>query len=336
MKLFEQYTIKNVTLKNRIVMPPMCMYCADTEGLANEKHLVHYTTRAVGGVGLIIVEATAISPEGRILEGDLGIWDDAQIEGLRKITHCCHQYGAKMAIQLGHAGRKGFLKNENLAPSALAFSEELGMPKELSPEEIGFLVEKYKQSAERAVKAGFDMIEIHGAHGYLIHEFLSPLTNKRADAFGGSLENRVRFLKDVLGAVRSVVPKDMPVTLRVSASDYAEGGLTIEEMIRIINQVKEALDMVHVSSGGLLSSGIKSYPGYQIEFARAIKESCQIPTIAVGLITNATMVAEILENNRADLVALGRELLRNPYWVLEQAKLNQIAHQIPTFYERGF
>lgn len=336
MKLFEAYDLKNIKLKNRIVMPPMCMYSANEYGMANVDHLVHYAARAAGGVGLIILESTAISEEGRIQEQDLGIWDDDHVAGLRRVAHCCQGYGAKVGIQLGHAGRKGCAKSDNLAPSILAFDDELGNPTELSVEGIGQLVEKYKQAAVRAVNGGFDLIEIHGAHGYLVHQFLSPLTNKRKDEFGGSLENRIRFLKQIIEAIRSVVPEEMPVTLRVSASDYEEGGLDIEETIKIVNGVKDGLDMIHVSSGGLLSKGVKSYAGYQVEFANAIKKRCGIPTIAVGLITDPTMVEEILESGRADLVALGRELLRNPYWVLSQVKKGNGEDQIPHCYERGF
>ena len=336
MKTFEPYAIKNISLKNHVVMPPMCMYLADTDGKATEKHLLHYATRAVGGVGLIIVEATAISPEGRIQNSDLGLWCDEQIEPLKKVVQACHHHGAKMVLQIAHAGRKGFDRDNLVAPSSIAFSESYGCPHELSTEDILALAEKFAHTAKRAVEAGFDMIEIHAAHGYLLHEFLSPLSNHRQDEFGGSLINRIRFLKLVLEKVKAVIPEAMPVLLRVSASDYDVGGIDIEEMVRIINEVRHHIDMVHVSSGGLLNQGIEAYPGYQVEFSRIIRESCQTPTITVGLITDSKMTEEILKNNRADLVALGRELLRNPYWVLQHSATCGQKQFIPACYERGF
>jgi NADPH2 dehydrogenase len=336
MKILETYQIKNVLLKNRIVMPPMCMWMADEDGLANQKHLVHYVTRAVGGVGLIIVEATAVSPEGRIEPKDLGIWNGEQKNSFKALVEECHRYGAKMALQIAHAGRKGFDDANIVAPSPLAFSGEYGIPHELTNREILQKVDEFKAAALRAVQAGFDMIEVHAAHGYLIHEFLSPLTNKRTDEFGGSLENRVRFLKLILEGIREILPESVPLEMRVSASDYTTGGIDVHEMVKMINHVKKYLDLVHVSSGGLTETAPKSYPGYQVEFSRIIKEQCGIPTIAVGLIDKADLAEEIVENGRADLVALGRALLRNPYWTLNVAHANQSDNFIPKMYERGF
>ena len=336
MKLFEKYRIKNLLLKNRIVMPPMCMCLADEKGLVNQEHIVHYVTRAVGGVGLIIVEATAVSSEGRIEPKDLGIWNEDQKNSFEALVNQCHQYGAKMALQIAHAGRKGFDDKNIVAPSSLPFSSGYGVPHELTKQEILRKVDDFKSAALRAVQAGFDLIEVHAAHGYLIHEFLSPLTNNRTDEFGGSLENRVRFLKLILEGIREILPAEVPLQIRVSASDYAIGGIDIHEMVEIINQVKSYLDLVHVSSGGLTEDPVKSYPGYQVEFSRIIKEQCGIPTIAVGLIDDPDLAVEILENGRADLVALGRTLLRNPYWVLNVANVNRLSFLIPKMYERGF
>ena len=334
MKLFEEYSIKNLVLKNRIVMPPMCMFMTDGDGLANQKHLVHYVTRAVGGVGLIIIEATAVSPEGRIMPEDLGIWNEEQKNRLKTVVEECHRNGAKMALQLAHSGRKGF---ENIvAPSALAFNSDSAVPHELTKQEILEKVNQFKAAALRAVEAGFDLIEVHAAHGYLVHEFLSPLTNKRTDEFGGSLENRVRFLKLILTAIREVLPANVPLEIRVSASDYQAGGIDVEEMVKIVNQVKDLIDLVHVSSGGLTEHPVKAYPGYQVEFSRIIKEKCSIPTIAVGLIDDLSLAEDIVENGRADLVALGRLLLRNPYWVLNAAHAKKINSFIPAMYQRGF
>jgi len=335
MRIFEEYRIKNLTLRNKIVMPPMCMYMSK-DGFINQDHIVHYATRAVGGVGLIIVEATAVSPEGRISANDLGIWDEARANSFKPLIDQCNKYGAKMALQISHAGRKGFDKGNIVAPSAIAFNGEYGTPNELTKEYILHIIENFKAAATRAVRAGFDLIEVHGAHGYLIHEFLSPLTNQRSDEFGGSLENRVRFLKLVLEGIREVIPDDLPLTIRVSASDYLTGGIDVEEMVRIINEVKGLLDMVHVSSGGLVEAPVKSFPGYQVEFSRIIRERCGIPTIAVGLIDSPEFAEEILGNGQAELVALGRELLRNPYWVLNAAHAKRDDGFVPKMYERGF
>jgi len=336
MKLFGEYSIKNLVLRNRIVMPPMCMWQAENNGIVNQKHFVHYVTRAIGGVGLIIVEATAVSSEGRIEPKDLGIWNDEQKNSFKSLVDECHQYGAKVALQIAHAGRKGFDDANIVAPSALAFNSDYGIPHELTKQEILQKVNNFKSAALRAVEAGFDMIEVHAAHGYLVHEFLSLLTNKRTDEFGGSLENRVRFLNLILASIREALPSDIPLEMRVSASDYQAGGIDIEEMVKIINLVKNYLDLVHVSSGGLTENPVKSYPGYQVEFSRIIKEKCGIPTIAVGLIDDPSLAEEIIENERADLVALGRALLRNPYWTLNVANANKINTFIPKMYQRGF
>ncbi len=337
MKLFEAYALKDMILKNRVVMPPMCMYRANEEGISNAFHLTHYVTRAVGGVGLIIFEATAVSPEGRISDHDLGLWNDQQIRGLKDINAACKAYGAKTAIQLIHAGRKCAASvPEIFAPSALAFSSEYRLPQELTVAQIKEVVTAFKEAARRAHEADFDAIELHGAHGYLIHQFLSPLTNLRTDAYGGNTANRTRFLKEILAAVHTVWPKEKPILLRVSASDHQKDGIDLQEMIHIINEVKASIDMVHVSSGALLPIGVKSYPGYQVTFSEGIKSHCQIPTIAVGLITEASMVEEIISNGRADLVALGRELLRNPYWMLKVATQNNVEGYIQSSYESAF
>jgi NADPH2 dehydrogenase len=337
MVTFKEYTIKDMTVKNRIVMPPMCMYSSDNTGKVKDFHFVNYVNRAIGGVGLIITEATAVIPNGRISDRDLGIWSDGHFVGLKRVVDVCHEQGAKLAVQLGHAGRKSEVMDEPIvAPSAIRFCDDYPIPKELSVDDIKNIVNKFKDAALRAFKIGFDAIEIHGAHGYLIHEFLSPLTNKRQDEYGGSLENRVRFLKEILEAVKEVWPEEKPILLRVSASDYKNGGIDINEMIRIVSSVKNYIDMVHVSSGGLEPSPVKVYPGYQVNFAEAIKKDCNIPTIAVGLITKCEQVEEILNNQRADLVALGRELLRNPYWILQTAKENDVEIDFPEQYERAY
>lgn len=337
MRAFEGYTIKDMNLKNRIVMPPMCMYSSDDSGKVKDFHFTHYVSRAIGGVGLIIMEATAVVPNGRITQRDLGIWGEGHFVGLKRVVDVCHEMGGRVAIQLAHAGRKSEVKDEPIvAPSPIPFSEAYPVPVELDENGIKGIVNSFRESALRALKIGFDAIEIHGAHGYLIHEFLSPLTNKREDNYGGSLENRVRFLKEILEGVREVWPEDKPVILRVSASDYCEGGIDIDEMVRIVNSIKSYVDIIHVSSGGLAPASIKLYPGYQAGYAERIKKECGIPTIAVGLITQLEHVESILGGEGADLVALGRELLRNPHWVLDSARDYNIELEWPVQYERAF
>lgn len=336
-RLFSNYIIKDLELKNRIVMAPMCMYTADDDGKAKEWHLLHYASRAVGGVGLIIQEATAVEPRGRISANDLGIWDDSHIEGLKKIVDTCRSYGAKVGIQLGHAGRKCEAENERIvAPSAIAFSDEYRVPHEITKEEIDEVVESFKIAAKRCVEIGYDVLEIHGAHGYLINEFLSPLTNKRTDEYGGSKENRARFLKSVVRGVREVWPAEKPIILRVSAEDYGDGGNHPEDLADLINLVKdEGIDIIDVSSGGVISVAPNVFQGYQVKFAEKIKEKTNLPVIAGGLIIEPHMAEEILQNRRADLIFLGRGLLRNPYWPLNaDYELSNIAIW-PKQYERG-
>lgn len=336
-KTFNEYSIGGLKLKNRIVMPPMCMYSSDESGCVKDWHVTHYMTRAVGGVGLIIVEATAIAPNGRISSKDLGIWNDKQILGLKSIVDGCKEHGAKIAIQLAHAGRKCGAEGETtVAPTSYKFSDSYRIPKELAREEIKEIVNNFKYAAKRANDAGFDAIEIHGAHGYLIHEFLSPRSNMRKDEYGGSIENRTRFLQEIISSIKEVWPKEKTILLRISADDYLDRGLDINEMVKIINIVKNDIDIVHVSSGGLENVSIKTYPGYQVRYSEVIRKECNIPTIAVGLIKEYDQVEEILSNDRADLIALGRELLRNPYWVLNSAHKNSFDIDYPKQYERGF
>jgi NADPH2 dehydrogenase len=337
LKAFEQFTVKDMTLRNRIVMPPMCMYSSDNSGKVKDFHFAHYVDRAIGGAGLIIMEATAVASNGRISPRDLGIWGEGHFVGLKRVVDVCHENGAKIAVQLAHAGRKSEVADEPIfAPSALGFSDEYRMPEELGLDGIKDIVNKFKDAALRALRIGFDAIEIHAAHGYLIHEFLSPLTNKRTDNYGGSLENRTRFLKEILQAVKEVWPESKPLLLRISASDYAEGGIDIDEMVKIVNLIKTYVDIVHVSSGGLITVPIKLYPGYQVNFSERIRKECSVPTIAVGLITKLENVEEILGRGHADLVALGRELLRNPYWVWNNAREYNTELDWPVQYERAF
>ncbi|HKL98314.1 MAG TPA: NADPH dehydrogenase NamA [Mobilitalea sp.] len=336
MKLFTRYKLKDMELKNRIVMPPMCMYRAK-DGNTNDWHFTHYTSRAVGGVGLILFEATGVESRGRISDGDLGLWRDEQIEGLAKIVRVCKEHGAKVGIQLAHAGRKSEVTTEaSVAPSPIAFSDKYRVPYELTKEEIRKIISAFRDAAGRAERAGFDVIEIHAAHGYLINEFLSPLTNHRTDEYGGSEENRSRLLKEILEQVKKVWPEDKPIIVRVSAEEYQEGGNNTQIVARIINDLKLiGIDIVNVSSGGVVNVNMNVFPGYQVKFAESIRKETDIPVIAGGLITSPLMAEEILQNERADLIFLGRELLRNPYWSLEAAKILGATIDWPVPYERA-
>lgn len=335
-KLFSTYTIKDITFKNRIVMAPMCMYSShEQDGHVQNWHRTHYVSRAVGQVGLIILEATAVTPQGRISPYDLGIWSDEHIQGLKELSDGMKAYGAKSGIQIAHAGRKAELEGEILAPSAISFNEKMKMPKEMTLEDIRETVLAFQSAAHRAKEAGFDVIEIHAAHGYLINEFLSPLSNHRTDEYGGSLENRYRFLQEVIESVKEVWSGVLFV--RVSATDWTEGGLQVNDYVTMAQWMKEqGVDLIDVSSGAVVPAKIPTYPGYQVPFADQIKQEAQIPTGAVGLITNALHAEEILQNDRADLVLLARELLRNPYWPRTAAKELGVELESPAQYNRGW
>ncbi|MEZ0480322.1 NADPH dehydrogenase NamA [Planococcus sp. SSTMD024] len=335
-KLFEEFEIKGVHFKNRIVMAPMCMYQSDKEdGHVTDWHRVHYPTRAVGGVGLIITEATAVQPIGRISSRDLGIWDDAHIDGQAEIVRLIKANGAKTGIQLAHAGRKATVDGDIQAPSAIAFNDKYKTPKAMTIEEIDETVQAFKDGAVRAKKAGFDIIEIHAAHGYLINQFLSPLTNQRTDEYGGTSENRYRLLRRVLDAVNAVW--DGPLFVRISAEDYRDGGMTPEQYVEMTKWMKQQnVDLIDVSSGAVVPAQIPVFPGYQVNFAETIKKETPIATGAVGLITEPRHAEEILQNGRADFIFLARELLRNPYWAYTAARELEADIEAPVPYERGW
>lgn len=317
-------------------MAPMCMYsCHNEDGMVEDWHFTHYVSRAVGQVGLIMQEATAVTAQGRISPQDLGIWTDDHIEGLSRLTAQIKSHGAKAGIQLAHAGRKAVLDGEILAPSAIPFNEKMKTPKEMTKADIKETILAFKEGAVRAKKAGYDVIEIHAAHGYLINEFLSPLSNHRKDEFGGSAENRYRFLHEVLQVVKEVW--DGPLFVRVSASDYHEEGLTIDDYIQYASWMKEeGVDLIDVSSGAVVPARIHVYPGYQVPFAEKIKHRAQIPTGAVGLITTGLQAEEILQNDRADLIFIARELLRDPYFPRTAAKELGVELEAPKQYDRGW
>lgn len=334
--LFEPFSVRGMTLKNRIVMPPMCNYSSDRSGVANDWHLVHYASRAIGGTGLIIQEATGVEDGGRISSSDLGLWQDGQIEALRNIVAIARRHGAKMGIQLNHAGRKSEVEYLHpVAPSAIAFSEKHRIPKELTKDEIKGIVASFATAAARAVSAGYDVIEIHGAHGYLINQFLSPLSNHRQDEYGGAPENRVRLLGEVVEAVRRAMPEDMPLIVRISAHDYTPGGNTPEDLAAMLNLVKDkGIDLIHVSSGAVTPAVPRFYPGYQIPFALTVKDKTALPVIGGGLITEPLQAQQVVRAG-ADLVFLGRELLRNPYWPLRAAFVLGQETAWPEPYVRG-
>lgn len=335
-KLFTPFTLKEVTIKNRIVMSPMCMYSAKGEnGEVENWHKIHYGSRAVGGVGMVMLEATAVTPQGRISVNDLGIWDDSHISGLAELVTLIKEHGAVSAIQIAHAGRKAGVPGDIIAPSAIPFDSKSKTPQEMTIEQIANTISAFQAGAQRAKEAGFDVIELHGAHGYLINEFLSPLSNQRNDQYGGTSENRYRFLQEIIHAVKQVW--DGPLIVRVSANDYYPGGLTVEDYITIAKWLKEdGIDLVDVSSGAVVPAPIKPFPGYQVPYSDSIKHHADISTGTVGLIVNAMQAEEILQNDRADLIFIGRELLRDPYWVRTAATQLRTEIKPPLQYERGW
>ncbi|WP_055697220.1 NADH:flavin oxidoreductase/NADH oxidase [Streptomyces silaceus] len=355
--LFEPYTLRSLTIPNRVWMPPMCQYSAAPEGAETgapqDWHFAHYAARAAGGTGLIIVEATAVSPEGRISPYDLGIWNDTQVRAFRRITDFLRGQGTVPAIQLAHAGRKASTDRpwkgggpvgpdahgwQPSAPSAVAFDERHPVPTELTVEQIHEIVEQFAAAARRSLDAGFDIAEIHGAHGYLIGEFLSPHSNKRTDEYGGSYENRTRFALEVVDAVRAVWPEDKPLFFRISATDWLEeAGWTPDDTVRFARTLKEhGVDLLDVSTGGNAAGvRIPVGPGYQVPFAARVKAETDLPVAAVGLITEVEQAEKILANGEADAVLLGRELLRDPSWARRAAReLGDEVH-VPDQYHRS-
>jgi 2,4-dienoyl-CoA reductase-like NADH-dependent reductase (Old Yellow Enzyme family) len=332
MMINKPLTIKGITFKNRIGLSPMCQYSAEN-GLVNNWHLVHYGGRAVGGAGLIIVEATAVSPDGRITPYDLGLWNDDQIVKLKEIVDFIEEQGSVPAIQIGHAGRKASHDKPSIGgrqlrldeggwntigPSPIPFAENERSPQELDKTGISLLIENFKNTALRAKEAGFKVLEIHGAHGYLIHQFLSPLSNKRTDEYGGNFENRIRLLVEITEAILEVWPSDYPLFVRLSATDWADGGWDLEQTVqlsKILHRI--GVDLIDCSSGGNIATArIPLSEGYQVHFSEEIRKT-SVLTATVGLITTTEKMEEILETGQADLILLGRELLRNPYLPLK-------------------
>jgi len=339
--LFKKGKIGTVELKNRIVMPPMCMYASDNNGELKTFHKGHYLSRAIGGVGLIIVEATAIEPRGRISANDLGLWENSQINKHKKLNKKLHSFGTKTAIQIAHAGRKNTVKDETtVAPSAIAFSENepYKMPKALSLDEIKKIKELFLKSAFRAKEADYDVIELHAAHGYLLCEFLSPLSNIRSDNYGGSLENRCRLVLEIAQKIKEKV--DLPLIVRISADEWMNEGWNINDSIYLSKELEKiGVDAIHVSSGGNQEKTDKSpklEALYQASWAKQIKQSINIPVIAVGLITTAIEGEKLLEEKYCDFVAYGRELIRNPNFACYAANEFKEKDEIIASYRRAF
>lgn len=351
MHLFDSYTIRAISFRNRIFVSPMCQYSSD-DGLPNDWHLVHLGSRAVGGAGLVMVEASGVSPAGRITAWDSGFWSQAHADAFRPIVKFIEENGAIAGIQLAHAGRKastdvpwrggrvirdGPHSWQTVAPSPIPFREGEPVPHELTPAEIDEIADQFVRSTRLALDAGFHVIELHMAHGYLFHEFLSPLSNTRTDDYGGSLENRVRFPLDVAERVRKAWPEDLPLFVRISASDWAEGGWDLAQSIEFAKGLRHlGVDLIDCSSGGaVLGAKIELRPGYQVPFARAIRAEAGIATGAVGLITEPQQADEIIASGSADAVLLARELLRDPYWPLHAARALGVDIPWPDQYQRA-
>lgn len=350
--LFSPLTIKSITLKNRIVVSPMCQY-SSVDGFSNDWHLVHLGSRAVGGAGLIIFEATAVSSEGRITPDDLGLWKDEHISGLKRICAFLSAHGAVPGIQLAHAGRKASHTSpwkggeqlasttndgwKTFAPSAMAFKESEEPPLALDQKGIEKVIEDFKLAAARAVEAGFKVMEIHAAHGYLLHEFLSPLSNHRTDEYGGPFENRIRLLIEVVNAVKETWPAGSPLFVRISATDWVEGGWNEQESVELAKNLKaQGVDLVDASTGGNIPNvKIPLVPMYQVPFAEKIKKESGIMTGAVGLITKAEEAEEILQHGKADLIFIARQSLRDPYFPLQAAKVLDADIAWPEQYQRA-
>lgn len=352
MTLFEPLTIKDITLRNRIGVSPMCQY-SSTDGLATDWHLVHLGSRAVGGAAIVFTEAAAVNPEGRISGSDLGIYSDSHVEGLARITRFIEQNGSISGIQIAHAGRKsstappwdggkpvaqvegGWLP---VGPSPVAFDPSHPVPAELTVSQINAIVADFAAAAQRALAAGFKIVEIHAAHGYLLHEFMSPLSNLRTDEYGGTFENRVRLTLQVTEAVRKVWPDTLPLFVRISASDWVEGGWSIDDSVKLARLLKQAgVDLIDCSSGGNALVHIPLGPGYQVAFASQVKAQAGIATAAVGMITSAQQADQIVRTGQADIVLLARELLRDPYWPAKAAReLGKSVTEAPKQYLRAW
>lgn len=332
--MFKPLKVKDMELKNRIVLPPMCMKMAK-DGYVNDSHIIHYATRAIGQMSLLIVEATAVLENGQITDKDLGIWDDKFVPGLKKLTKAVHDNGGKIGIQLAHAGRKARDTKIVYAPSPLSYGD-YKIPHEMTLEEVKEVIKAFGLAAKRAYDADFDFIEIHAAHGYLINQFLSPLSNKRSDEYGGSFKNRNKILKEIILETRKYWPKEKPLGIRLSATEYEGKGLDLADILAILYCLDERqIDIVNVTTGGLTAIPVQDYPGYQISYAKEIKEHTNFIIIAGGLLSSAEMGQLIINNKIADLVYFGRLSLKEPYFPLRFANELNVDIPWPEAYLRG-
>jgi 2,4-dienoyl-CoA reductase-like NADH-dependent reductase (Old Yellow Enzyme family) len=340
--LFDSLSLRSLTLTNRIIVSPMCQY-SSTDGFANDWHLVHLASRAVGGAAVVFTEAAAVAPDGRISPQDLGIWDDQHIPALARVTRVVRAAGSIAGVQIAHAGRKastsrpwegikGLSPAEGgwmpVGPTVEPFSSTYVRPKALDAAEISGIVDSFRRAAERALEAGFQIVELHAAHGYLVHEFLSPLVNTRSDAYGGSFDNRARLCLEIADAVRGVWPEPLPVFVRISATDWVEGGWDVDQAVELARRLRDrGVDLIDCSSGGAVPhASIPLAPGYQVPFAERVRREAAVATGAVGLITEAKQADDIVRRDQADCVLLARELLRDPYWPLRAAR--ELGHEV--------
>lgn len=346
-KTFSSFTLRGMTLKNRIVMSPMLMYAAGEDGLVTEKLFVHYGARALGGVGMIVTEVLAVEPRGRISTNDIGIWSDNQVAGLKRLVDFAHSCGVKVTAQLAHAGRKSHLSATAIGPSPIAYDDKLGVPTEATKEDLEAVIAAYRAAVRRAVAAGFDGIEIHAANGYLLHSFLASVTNKRSDDYGGDDEQRMKYPLEVVTAVRETIPDDMPLLYRMCVDDVVEGGVTTQQSIALSKKLKQAgVDLIDATTGNIVAGKYDGevYPGYQVRFAEEIRKSTGIATATTGSVASLDLMEEIIGAGRVDLVFMGRPLMRNPFWAIEAARQAgvEIELPIPTYaratgpFERGF
>jgi 2,4-dienoyl-CoA reductase-like NADH-dependent reductase (Old Yellow Enzyme family) len=353
--LFDTLTIKSITLRNRIGVSPMCQYSYE-DGYSNDWQLMHLGARAVGGAGLVIAEATAVEPRGRITPYDVGIWDDDHISPLKRVTSILRSQGAVAGIQIAHAGRKACVGRpwhedrgkpivkkdsrwwQSIGPSDIAFSDEHQVPHEMTVRDIREVQKAFKQAAHRALEAGFQWLELHAAHGYLLHSFYSPLSNHRKDEYGGIFENRIRFLLETVAQIQTVWPEDLPLTVRLSGTDWMDGGWNIDDTVALAKVLKaNGVDLIDCSSGGNVSNAKLPFgPGYQVPISEAVRRDAGIATATVGLITSPQHADAIIRNERADIVLLGREFLRNAYWPLQAAKELGVEIPVPPQYLRAF
>jgi len=344
--LFSPFKLRGLVLKNRITLSPMLMYMAGDDGYVTDRHFVHYGARALGGTALVMTEVVAVTPRGRISPRDLGLWEDGQVNGLRRIAGFMHECGAAFGAQLAHAGRKARLDTRPQAPSAISFAPDHALPEAMSAADLSQVKDAYVASAKRAAAADVDLIEIHAAHGYLLHSFLCPLTNTRTDAYGGNRDARARFVLEVVEAVREAWPEDRPLAVRMTAVDHHEGGVTEDDSLWLSARLVElGVDLLDVSAGNLVPGfNAPVYPGYQVRYAEKIRQASGVAVAAVGSLASADLLEEIIGAGRVDLVCVGRELIRNPNWPIECARRAGVELELPigTYaratgpYERGF